>query len=117
MAGTTREPARAGGVLVVNGHRSSNRARPRHVASEPHQIWMGDETVGDVDGEVISRIARASLRHEEKVPGSVIGRSSLCDGAQGDKTACDRRGKQKPLYRYHYFSEALSALPQIYGEE
>lgn len=76
---------------------------------------MRDDPVGDVDREVISRIARASLRHEEKVPGSIIGRSSLRDGGQGNKTACDRRGKQKPLH--HYFSEALSALPRIYGEE
>jgi hypothetical protein len=76
---------------------------------------MGDDTVGDVDGEVISRIARAPLRHEEKVPGSIIGRSSLRDGGQGNQTASDRRGKQKPLD--HDFSEALSALPRVYGEE
>jgi hypothetical protein len=76
---------------------------------------MRDDAVGDVDGEVISRIARASLRHEEKVPGSIIGRSSLRDSGQGNKTACDRRREQKPLH--HYYSEALSVLPRIYGEE
>jgi hypothetical protein len=76
---------------------------------------MRDDAVSDVYGEIIGRIARASLRHEEKVPGSIIGRSSLRDGGQGNKTACDRRREQKLLH--HYYSEALSALPRIYGEE
>ena len=68
---------------------------------------MRDNAVGDVDGEVIGRIACASLRYENEVPGSVIGRAGLRDGSQG-KRACDRRAKQEPLH--HRFSEALAML-------
>jgi hypothetical protein len=83
---TTRiapEPARARGVFVLNRHRSANRTGSRHVASEPDQIRMRHDSVGDVNGEIIDRIARASLRHKNEVPGSIVGRSSLCDGGQG----------------------------------
>ncbi len=76
---------------------------------------MCDDTVGDVDGEVIGWIARASLRHEEKVPGSVVGRASLRDGSQGNKRDCSCHAEQKILH--HHISEALSALPRIYGKE
>ncbi len=76
---------------------------------------MCDDTVGDVDGEVIGWIARASLRHEEQVPGSVVGRASLRDGGQGNKRDCSCHAEQKILH--HHISEALSALPRIYGKE
>jgi hypothetical protein len=87
--------------------KSANRTRSRHIASEPHQIWMRNYSVGDVDGEVIGRIACASLRHEYEVPGPVIGRAGVRDGSQG-KTACDHCGKQELLH--HRFSEALAVL-------
>jgi len=46
---------------------------------------MRDNAVGDVDGEVIGRIACASLRHENEVPGPVIRRAGLRDGSQGKR--------------------------------
>jgi len=36
------------------------------MAPEPHEVGMRDDTVSDVDGEIIGRIARASLRHKER---------------------------------------------------
>src|SRR5579871_5965942 len=41
-AGRAREPAGAGGVFVLNRHRSANRARTRHVAPEPDKVGMCD---------------------------------------------------------------------------
>src|SRR3954454_22830268 len=69
----------------MNGYRSTNGTRARPIAFELHQIWRGDDSIGDVDGEIIGRIARAPLRHEEKVPRPVIGRTSLRDGGQGNE--------------------------------
>jgi len=46
---------------------------------------MRDGAVSDVDGEIIGWIARASLRHEEKVPGPVVRRAGLCDRYEGDQ--------------------------------
>jgi hypothetical protein len=37
------------------------------------------------DGEIIGWIARASLRHEEKVRGPVVRSASLCDRYEGDQ--------------------------------
>src|SRR6266480_6293778 len=76
---------------------------------------MGNESISDVDREVIGRIARTSLRHEEKVPGSVVGRASLRDGGQGNKRDCNCQRKQRILHGH--VSEALSALPRIYERE
>ena len=76
---------------------------------------MGDDSVSDVDREVVGRIARASLRHEEKVPGTVVARVSLRGGGQGNKRDCGCHAQQRILH--HHISEALSALPRIYGKE
>jgi hypothetical protein len=46
---------------------------------------MRDGAVSDVDGEIIGRIARASLRHEQKVPGPVVRRAGMCDRYEGDQ--------------------------------
>jgi hypothetical protein len=48
---------------------------------------MRDDSVGDVDGEAIGRIARASLRHENEFPRSVVGRASLRDRAKATQPA------------------------------
>ena len=110
-----RKSSRPGGVLVVNGHRSASGTRARHITSELHQIWMANDSISDVDREVIGRIARASLRHEEKVPRTVVARSSLRDGGQGNKRDSGCHAEQRILH-YH-ISEALLALPRIYGRE
>jgi hypothetical protein len=76
---------------------------------------MGNDSISDVDREVIGRIARASLRHEEKVPGTVVARSSLRGEGQGNKRDSGCHAEQRILH-YH-ISEALLALPRIYGRE
>src|SRR5262249_28263733 len=97
-AGIAREPARAGGKFILDGYGSANRSRARHTAPEPDEVRMRDYSVSNVDGEVIGRIARASLRDENEVPRSVVGRAGLRDGGEGNKEARDNSGKQKALH-------------------
>ena len=55
------------------------------MAPEPHQIRVRDDTVADVDREIVGRIARASLRHEDEVPGPVIRRAGVRGGDKCDQ--------------------------------
>jgi hypothetical protein len=87
----------------VNGHRSASGTRARHITCELHQIWMGNDSISDVDREVIGRIARASLRHEEKAPGTVVSRVRLRGGGQGNKRNCGCHVEQRFLH--HYISD------------
>ena len=87
----------------MNGHRSASGTRARHITSELHQIWMGNNSISDVDREVIGRIARASLRHEEKVPGTVVSRVRLRGGGQGNKRNCGCHAEQRFLH--HHISD------------
>jgi hypothetical protein len=57
------ESARAGGVFVLNGHRSTYRAGFRDVSSELYEVGMRQNAVGNIDSEVVGWIAYASLRH------------------------------------------------------
>jgi hypothetical protein len=95
MAGCARQSSRARGIFILNGHRSTDRAGSCHEASELHQIRMAYDPIGDIDREIIGRIAGASLCHEQKVPRSIVSRASLCGRGQRKKTACDDHGKQK----------------------
>src|SRR3974390_1026636 len=99
-ARVAREPARAGGEFVLNGRRGANRAGTRHGASEPDQIGMRDNSVGDVDGEIIRRIASASLRHENEVPGTIICRARLRGGGEHDETTGSYCARQELLHRF-----------------
>lgn len=38
---------------------------------------MGNDSIGDIDREVVAGIARAPLRDEDEIPRAVIGRSRL----------------------------------------
>ena len=60
---------------------------------------MGDDTISDVDREVIGRIARTALRHEEEIPRTVVSRASLRTGRQGNKRDCSCHAEQKILHR------------------
>ena len=111
-AGIAREPARAGGEFVLHGHGGANGTGGRHMASEPDQIWMRDVSVGDVDGEVIGRIAGPSLGHEGEVPGSIIGRPSLGERSQGSETGRGCCAKQEFLHR-HLLQSAGSIAPDV----
>ena len=46
---------------------------------------MRDDTVANVDREIVGWIARASLRREEKVPGPIVRRAGLRDGDKRDQ--------------------------------
>ena len=94
-AGIAHKFTRARGVFVLNGHRRANSAGSRHVASEPHQIRMRYDSVGDVDREIVGRIARAPLRHEDKVPGSIVRRAGLCGGDKCDQATRGCRISEK----------------------
>jgi hypothetical protein len=51
------------------------------MTSEVNDIWVGDGSVRDVDGEIVGGIAIAPLRDKEKIPRSVVG------GPRGGRTA------------------------------
>ena len=54
---------------------------PRRISdesSEPHEVRMRHNSVRNIDSEVVGRIACASLRHEDEVPRTIIGRSRVC---------------------------------------
>jgi hypothetical protein len=74
-------------MFVLNGHRSANRPRPRDIASEPDEIRMRNNSIVDVDGEIVGRIASASLCHKHKVPGPVVRGAGLYGGRKGDNAA------------------------------
>ena len=97
----------------MNGHGGAGGTRARHIAPEPHQIWMGDDPISDVDGEVIGRIARASLRHEKQVPGAVLGRAGLHDGGQGNKRDCGCQAEQGILH--HHISVVLTFCRRLWS--
>jgi hypothetical protein len=79
----------------LNGNRSANRTGFRDVASESHEVRMRHNSVGNIDREVVGRIACASLRHEGEVPGTIVSRSRVCSTRQGNKKACCRCAKRK----------------------
>jgi hypothetical protein len=72
------ESARARCVFVLNGYRSANRAGFRDVSSESHEVRLRHNSVRNIDGEVVGGIACASLRHEDEVPRTIVGRSRVC---------------------------------------
>ena len=79
------------------------------MAPEPHEVGMRNGAVSDVDREIIGRIARASLRHEEKVPGPVVSRASLCDRYEGDQAT---RGYRICKKVFHCVLQAFSHSPR-----
>ena len=110
-AGGAGQPARARGGFIVDCHRSANRARPCNVSPEFQQIWVGHISVRNVDSEVIGWIARASLRHEDEVPRTIIGRPRVCGGRQGHKTAHRRHPKQRHPHDRSPIQSRKSASP------
>jgi len=70
---------------------------------------MCNYSVGDVDGEIIGRIARSSLRHESEVPEAVEYRAGLRDGVEGDQAAHGRHTDEKLLHCLQTFSHTRRA--------
>jgi hypothetical protein len=83
--GRSEKPARAGSEFVLNRHRRMNGTRFRDVSLEFYQIGMSHNAVGDIDGEVVTEIAGALLRHEGEIPGAIISGTRLRYGCRGDK--------------------------------
>src|SRR5258708_29484036 len=73
----SEKPAGAGRKFVVNRHRCMNRTGFRDVSFEFYEIGMSHNAVGNIDGEVVTGIACAPLRHEGEIPGAIIGGSGL----------------------------------------
>jgi hypothetical protein len=70
---------------------------------------MRHDSVGNIDSEVVGRIACASLRHEGKVPGTIVGRSRVCGTRQGNKKTCCRCAKRK-LSHVNFSRSKLTAF-------
>ena len=65
---------------------------------------MRDDSVVDVDGEVVGRVAHPPLRHKDEVPRSIVRGAGLCRGRKGDKTA---RGCRICKKRFHLFLQTV----------
>src|SRR5271168_5465850 len=72
------EPARAGSEFVLNRHRRTNRTRFRDVSLEFYEIGMSNNSVRNIDSEVVGGIACALLRHEDEIPGAIISGARVC---------------------------------------
>ena len=59
---------------------------------------MRDDTVADVDREIVGRIARTPLRHEEKVPGAIVCRAGLRTGDKCEQATCGYRISEKVFH-------------------
>src|SRR5262249_36045103 len=64
---------------------------------------MRDDTVADVDREIVGRIARTPLRHEEKVPGAIVSRAGL---RTGDKCKQATRGYRISEKVFHHLLQS-----------
>lgn len=60
---------------------------------------MRYNSAGNIDGEVVGRIACASLCHEDEVPRAIVSRSRACGMRQGNKTNRGPRGLHGFLFR------------------
>src|SRR5258707_5832995 len=97
-AGRPEKPARAGRKFVMNRHRRMNRTRFRDVSLEFYEVGMSHNSVGNIDGEVVSRIACAILRHEEEIPGTVISGARVGHGYRGDKAGGCNHPERRRLH-------------------
>jgi hypothetical protein len=96
--GGAKESAGTGGIFVLDGHRSANRAGFRDVSSELQEVRMRHNPIRNIDSEVVNRIACTSLRHEGEVPRTIVGRSCVCGIRQGNKNARSHCAKQELLH-------------------
>jgi hypothetical protein len=83
----SEKPARAGSEFVVNRHRRMNRTGSRDVPLEFYEIGVSHNSVGNIDGEVVSGIACAILRHKDEIPGTIINRTRVCHRCRGDQAS------------------------------
>jgi hypothetical protein len=77
--------ARAGSEFVLNRHRRMNQTGFRDVSLEFYEIGMSHHSVRNIDGEVVAGIACAPLRHEDEIPGAIVGGSRLRGRRRGYK--------------------------------
>jgi hypothetical protein len=105
-----RQPARSGRVFVLNRHGCTRRARAGHVSSKSDKVRVRDDSIVDIDREVIRLVACASLCHENKVPGPVKRRPCLRRGSDRDETACDHQ-RNKRFHHVHAPCIILKASP------
>jgi hypothetical protein len=71
---------------------------------------MRHNTVRNIDSEIVDRIASASLRHEGKVPGTVVSRSRVCGIREGNRNANCRYTKRK---NFHFHSPGTLTVTEF----
>jgi len=70
---------------------------------------MRDNSVGDIDGEIVGRIAGAALRHENQVPGTIVAGARMRGGSEGDKTDPYHRISEK---LFHHWLQSFVVDPR-----
>ena len=86
-----RQATRAGSVFVLDGHGCTHGTRTGHIPSKSDKVRVRDDSIVDVDCEIVRRIACTSLCRENKVPRPIKGRACLRRGSGRDETARDHR--------------------------
>src|SRR5258708_37622792 len=61
---------------------------------------MGDEPVRDVHGKIVGRIAGPALRHEEQIPGPIVGGDSVRGGRRRQTRSQGSNAQSKLPHRY-----------------
>ena len=61
---------------------------------------MGHNSVRNIDSEIVRGIACAALRHEDEIPGAIIGRSRLRGRCRGYKAGGCNHPERRRLHRY-----------------
>src|SRR6266446_1056124 len=96
--GRPEKPARAGRKFVVNRHRRMNRTGFRDGSLEFYEIGMSHNSVGNIDGEVVTGIAGARLCHEGEIPGAIISGARVGHGYRGDKAGGCNHPERRRLH-------------------
>ena len=94
----SEKPARAGSEFVVNRHRRMNGTRFRDVSREFYEIGMSQNSVRNIDSEVVGGIACAILRHEDEIPGAVLSGTRVCHRCRGYKAGGCNHPERRRLH-------------------
>src|ERR1700730_45095 len=94
MARSTRKPACARRVFILNSDGRANCTRSGDIPPKLNEVGMRDDPVGDIDSEFIGCIACTGSCDEHKIPRAVVCRGRVgrcskrqersCNGAKSD---------------------------------
>src|SRR6202012_2676018 len=100
LAGGADQAAGAGGIFVLYRDGGANQARFLHGAPEPDEVRVRYQSMGNVDGEIIARVARPRSSVEREIPGPVIGLDRGGSVSRGDPASRDQSRQNKPLHDF-----------------